>query len=500
MRGNTRYGKVFWGTIAVISFFFIFFAIAVSTSDESLLFGKPMNYYTVNFLSVGILCLVICLFVIILSTRINRLNEKDLTAAVWEQYLANSVHSGFVNFVLNAGCRIAFASNGFYDIIGYGKEEVSQKFNNCIVPLIFPEDYEGLKGMYGNLKDGDSIQREVRMTARNGKTVWVLLNGNFMIGKNGDRLVSLLLIDITESKRIHEKLLLEEERYRVAAEISNDILFEYDIKEDVMKFADKFKDLYGRNPFIPEFTERDFTKECAVHPEDMGIFSEYCCALKSGREMIEAEFRICDCRNEYIWCQTRGKTVYDDNRVPLKVIGKLANINLHKKELERLEYKAKRDPLTGVYNKTVMKELVDAFIQKHRDGEHVFMIIDIDDFKKINDRYGHLQGDRILSHVIGQVKMIFTSGEIIGRIGGDEFAIFAGDVGNMDTVILKARLLQRALSTEYEEGDCTVAVSGSIGVSAYPKDGKSYNQLLNSADKALYEVKENGKNGYKILT
>jgi diguanylate cyclase (GGDEF)-like protein len=96
--------------------------------------------------------------------------------------------------------------------------------------------------------------------------------------------------------------------------------------------------------------------------------------------------------------------------------------------------------------------------------------------------------------------MIFTGGEIIGRIGGDEFAVFVGDIGNIDTILMKAKLLQRAIRTVYCEEEHEICVSGSIGISLYPKDGQDYNQLMNSADKALYDVKEQGKNGYKLFT
>jgi diguanylate cyclase (GGDEF)-like protein len=128
------------------------------------------------------------------------------------------------------------------------------------------------------------------------------------------------------------------------------------------------------------------------------------------------------------------------------------------------------------------------------------MIVDIDDFKSINDRYGHLQGDKILSFVINQVKMIFTGGEIIGRIGGDEFAVFIGDIANKEAVFNKADLLAQALRSVYREEEYEISVSGSIGVSLYPRDGKNYNQLLNCADKALYDVKDRGKDGFKLFT
>ncbi len=500
MKNNSLYRKMFFAVLSVILLAFFFSAISGMDTEAVLWEGVTGNPGATFIAGLIILVTLLCILAMGVILHRKQIYEKKQGASAFELYFTNSIHSGFVNFILNSKCEIIYASNGFYDIIGYNKEEVKEEFENSVISFVLPEDYSKFIILRAGLENGDYIQREVRMLTKEGRTVWVLLNGNFIIDRNGDDTISAVFVDITESKKMHERLLLEEERYRVAAEISNDILFEYEINEDVMEYVDKYRDLYGREPIISNFTKNIRQSEEMVHPEDIGIFTEYCQALKSGREMMESEFRICDARNKYIWCHIRGKTIYDDNRNPVRVIGKLVNIDLHKKELENLENKAKKDPLTGVYNKVTTKDMIDHFIQKHHDRKHIFMIVDIDDFKQINDRYGHLQGDRILSFVISQVKMIFTGGEIIGRIGGDEFAVFVGDINNIETVIMKAKLLQRALRTVYREEEFEISVSGSIGISMYPKDGKSYNQLLNCADKALYDVKGHGKDGYKLFT
>jgi len=488
-------------SIGLMNFFFYPKLEVKAITEEAILYDTSRYSLFIYILGFGIALAIVCLVAMFIILRIKTKSEKRVAEAALElKHITNSIHAGFVNFILENNYEIIYASKGYYDIIGYSKEEVQQEFENSVISFVFHEDYDKFKILKNVLINGDYIQKEVRMVTKEGKKIWILINGNYIEDKDGNHTISAVLVDITETKLMHERLLLEEERYRVAAEISNDILFEYDINEDLMKFVDKYRDLYGRNPIIPNFSNHYLQINEMIHPEDIGIFAEYSRALSSGKEMIESEFRICDVKNEYVWCHTRGKTIYDDNKQPTRVIGKIVNIDLHKKELQKLEYKAKRDPLTGVYNKSATKDLIDHYILKNCDAKHIFMIIDIDDFKKINDKYGHLQGDKVLSFVISQVRMIFTAGEIIGRIGGDEFAVFMGDIGNKDAIILKADLLRRALRTVYREEEYEIAVSGSIGISMYPQDGKTYNQLLNCADKALYEVKEHGKDGYKLFT
>lgn len=495
-----RYGLIL-SIFIINTLLILFYPIKIVLAEEKLPGGTFLYsqavYLAVFFIALTVLCIIVTVF--ILRLKVNS-DKKVREASLELKHITNSIHAGFVNFDLAHNYEIIYASNGYYDIIGYSKEEIQRELENSVITLVHEDDADKFKALSDGFNNGEYIQKEVRMITKDGSVMWILINGNYIEDKDGNHTLSAVLIDITESKQMQERLLLEEERYRVAAEISNDILFEYEISNDLMTFADKYKELYGRSPVIPHFSEPGIHAENMIHAEDIGVFSEYCRALRSGKEMIESEFRIRDINNDYVWCHTRGKTIYDDNKHATRVIGKIVNIDLHKKELQTLEYKAKRDPLTGVYNKSTTKDLIDHYIQKHSDTRHIFMIVDIDDFKSINDRYGHLRGDKILSFVINQVKMIFTAGEIIGRIGGDEFAIFIGDIANKETAFIKADLLQRALRSVYREEEYEISVSGSIGVSIYPRDGKNYNQLLNCADKALYDVKDRGKDGFKLFT
>lgn len=451
----------------------------------------------------AIICTVLFILLIImimLNFRIRIISDKKATDTERElKHITNSVHVGFVNFDVSNNYFIQYASKGFYDMMGYSKEEVAH-YENSLLAFIHPFDIAELGVIQnGNFED-NSIQKELRLITKDGTVLWVLMNGNYICNREDCQLISAVFVDITESRKMRERIQLEEERYRVAAEISNDILFEYNIEDDIMIYASKFEELYGREPIINDFSNMDLKNTDFIYHEDRGVFSEYSRALRSGKGMVESEFRIINANSVYVWCHTRGKTLFDEKKNPIRVIGKIVNIDLHKKELQTLEYKAKRDPLTSVYNKSITKELIDSFTESYPNGTHVFMIIDIDDFKGINDRYGHLQGDKILTFVINEIKKIFNSGEILGRIGGDEFVVFIGNISDKSIIMQKAALLQEVLRTVYHDDFCDISVSGSIGVSVYPRDGKNYNELLMCADKALYQVKEDGKDGYKLFT
>jgi len=450
---------------------------------------------------VGVISIVIILIsVMIYILYLKFESEKSVSRAALEiKRITNSMRAGLVNFSLEDDCRILYASKGFYSMLGYTKEEAKAQAKTKILDFVLPKDlllFESYKNMWVD----ESIKFDVKMLNQNGDTLSVLVNGNNVLEKDGRHTISAVFVDISEQKLLQETILLEGERYRIAAELSNDVLFEYDIKMDEMRFTDKYRDLFGRNPISTQYLYTIKLRKDMIHPNDWGIYVEFNRTLTEGKDLIEAEFRIKDRMGEFVWCQIKGKTIFDDNKMPLRVVGKLVNVDLHKKEIETLEYKATRDPLTGVYNKMVTIKKIDKFISGNGNSKHVLLIVDIDDFKKINDTFGHLQGDKVLIHVIEGIKEVFSAGEIIGRIGGDEFIVFAGNVSDTNDILAKAGLLNSILDTTYACSPHKIPMSISIGIAICPENGMHYEQLLECADKALYIVKEHGKSNYMLYS
>lgn len=441
--------------------------------------------------------LILLIVTAVIMILIHRLQiEKKITRAALElNSITNSIRAGLVHFVFEDRCRIIYASKGFYEMLGYDKREASLLNKNTLSDFM-GADYPAFMEDVGKRLNDEAINLEVKLITKSGDRLHILMNGNSTVAKDGKHKLSVVFIDITEQKRMQEIILLEAERYRIATEISNDVLFEYHIISDEMIYTEKFRELFGRNPHINGFINNIMDQKENIHPDDWGIFLKYTQELAEGRSIIEAQLRIKNKMGDYIWCQIKGKTIYDDSKAPIRVIGKIVNIDAQKQELESLEYKATRDPLTGVYNKEVIIKKIDKYIQGNSKGTHLFMFIDFDNYKNINDRYGHLRGDKVLVFMINRIKEVFTEGEIIGRIGGDEFVVFAGNISGFEEAVTKANALKDALDTTYSNGCYSIPISGSIGISIYPRDGLNYEQLMERADVAMYKVKRQGKNNY----
>ena len=134
------------------------------------------------------------------------------------------------------------------------------------------------------------------------------------------------------------------------------------------------------------------------------------------------------------------------------------------------------------------------FIKGNKSEKHALLFIDFDNFKNVNDNFGHIQGDKILVKLADKIKKVFNDGEFVSRVGGDEFVVFIGSYDSFSEVRRKTRLLLEAMDTNYKKDGKTIELSGSIGVSIYPENGNSYSQLVECADQACYKVKANGKN------
>lgn len=171
------------------------------------------------------------------------------------------------------------------------------------------------------------------------------------------------------------------------------------------------------------------------------------------------------------------------------------NTNRSKEKGRKLEDKADMDLLTELTNKTATERMIAEYIDEHPNGHGVLFILDIDNFKKVNDTMGHAFGDTLLKTLGKEIRTEFRVTDIVGRTGGDEFMIFLKDVGDDLIVEREANRITRFFHDFKAGGDYVkYSATASIGVAIYPYDGSSFKDLYVSADQALYRAKKRGKN------
>lgn len=250
--------------------------------------------------------------------------------------------------------------------------------------------------------------------------------------------------------------------------------------EEMCRFA--VESIVDKNSKAAEFY-RNFTAE-ALHE----IYS-------SGRRTLNFKYerRISD--NSTRWVRNELNFLTDIDSGHLCVMLSAKDINEIKLEQQKLAEAAKLDSMTMLLNHEASMECIKCILQNESDRQHALFMLDIDNFKALNDTLGHQAGDEFLIELSKELKSHFRESDVVGRIGGDEFFMLMRNVTEREQIERKAKdilVIVQNVAKNYLQ----VELSGSVGASIYPNDGQSLDELYAKSDAALYEAKRNGKNKY----
>ncbi|WP_457560600.1 putative bifunctional diguanylate cyclase/phosphodiesterase [Caminibacter sp.] len=183
------------------------------------------------------------------------------------------------------------------------------------------------------------------------------------------------------------------------------------------------------------------------------------------------------------------------------VIGVLMDVSNEIKKQERIHYLAYHDTLTGIANRTFLKEELKClvnFSNRHK-SKFAILYLDLDNFKMINDTFGHEIGDKVLIEITNRLKNILRGSDIFARIGGDEFVIVANEIKNNNDVRIISEKILKCLKEPLKINNKKFNVSFSIGISIYPDDSRNIETLFKYADIAMYKAKKEGKNRFEFI-
>jgi diguanylate cyclase (GGDEF)-like protein len=166
---------------------------------------------------------------------------------------------------------------------------------------------------------------------------------------------------------------------------------------------------------------------------------------------------------------------------------------IYRRTNKKLQKQANMDLLTGLYNKISTESRIKQYIDDHLDSGAILYILDVDDFKTINDTWGHAEGDAVLIRLGSFLKEAFGGNYVVGRIGGDEFIIFVKNIVTEQEVEEQLQQMRKSIMELSRYVGKTHPCTFSLGASFYPKDAQDFESLYKAADKALYEAKKNGK-------
>jgi len=236
-----------------------------------------------------------------------------------------------------------------------------------------------------------------------------------------------------------------------------------------------------------------------LHPEDKDAAINSLNNHLSGKaSLYEATYRMVHKDGSQRWVSDRGRIIeLDEQQKPIRMMGTHSDITAEKQyELSLTKY-ANLDPLTNLLNRKALKQAFDNLIASIHYQGGAFLFIDLDDFKKINDSFGHKVGDKVLLNVAQKLKMYSPRTTSISRFGGDEFVMLCDSSGK-DFLTQLAQTLINAFSKPITLDSESFNIGLSIGICSFNDRESIFDEIFDHADKAMYKVKMSGKNNFKF--
>lgn len=293
-----------------------------------------------------------------------------------------------------------------------------------------------------------------------------------------------------------------EQRYHGLVQGVNAIVWEMDSVSRRFTYVNQRAETILGYPVTDWLTTQNFLGKI-IHPEDQDTALRYCCQ-KAGCDKYldgQAEFRVRAKDGREIWLQVKAEAVPATDEQPSLVRGLMLDISEHKRA-EELRYLATHDVLTGLPNRRLFHDrLSQALAHARREGNlAAVLFMDLDRFKQINDNLGHGAGDAVLNEVATRLTRSLRDSDTVARLGGDEFAMVVRPlVVPEDAAMLAQKVLASLIQTTVIDGH-EVSLSGSIGISLYPRDGMDDETLIKHADAAMYHAKQGGRSAFRFYS
>ena len=407
----------------------------------------------------------------------------------------NRLAGGVVKCRNDKWYTLADNGKGLCDLICCTEQDLSEKYHNRYLEIIFPADRDRVsQEMVSQLEEGRITELEYRLVTEEGKLIWVMDRSILVTEEDGLEYIYTLLVDVTQSHKAMEELQMSVERYKIILDQTKDVIFEWEIATDEISYSSNWEHKYGYQPILDGISRRlPFASH--INPDDIPDVLKFTNDMMTGRPFGEVEFRLANSEGRYCWCRVRATTQFDTAGKPRAVVGIITDIDGEKRATEKLIDRAERDVLTKLYNKRAARHKINRFLELSQGREcSAMLMIDVDNFKLVNDRYGHMFGDAVLTEMASRISSHFRDCDIVSRIGGDEFMVFMPGIGKHEIAMERAERLMASFQTMFKSNLKDVPFSCSIGIAYSPEDGSDFQSLFQNSDAALYQAKLEGKN------
>ena len=445
---------------------------------------KPINFN-------GEVAGLIGIFCDITKEKQEEIKYKKLNSGLLQAQSLASIGHWELDLIKNS----LYWSDEVYKIFGLEPQSIKVSYETFL-SYVHPDDIELVNSSYTNsIKEKKGYQVEHRIIRKNGDIGFVKERCEHEFDSDGNLIRSIGTVhDITEQKHTQNKLILSSAIF----EKMNDGVLITDANQKIIKINKAFSnisgytlsEIKGKTPkiFSSGWHDKDFYKALWNDINKNGQWKGEMHDRKKNGESYIAEINII--------------SLYDNDGCLTNYISIVNDITEKKQKDDIIHNLAYYDPLTELPNKILFNERVNNRIPalKRSGKKMVFLFIDMDNFKNINDTLGHFIGDKFLIKVAKLIKSLIREQDTFARLGGDEFVILLEDIDSIIDIVHIADKIIKKFNTPIYVEDKKLYSGVSMGISIFPDDGVTYEELIKAADTAMYQVKESGKHNYKFYT
>lgn len=386
-------------------------------------------------------------------------------------------------------------------MLGFAEDEIRNEFSEW-KRLIHPLDVERAESAVNDFISGKTtnFSLEHRLQTRAGQWRWILGRGAIISRTEDGRPARTIgtHTDIDRQKTLELALGESDQRFRGAFETAAIGMALMGLNGQFFEVNQALLDMVG-------YTEKELmalTFQQLTHPDDLALDLEHLNALSAGKvKSYQMEKRYFCKDGTIVWALLSVSAVRHKDGSLLHFVSQIENITDRKMLQRQVLHQLNHDELTGLPNRRLLQDRLGRTLAASRRHQRQFalMFIDIDYFKKVNDGYGHDIGDELLKWVAGRLLSCIRTSDTLARQGGDEFVALLAEINAPEDVTLVARKMLGSISEGLDIGDACILVSLSIGVAIFEPGSKdSTGDLLKKADIALYQVKQSGRNDFRV--
>ncbi|MBW8365589.1 MAG: EAL domain-containing protein [Rhizobium sp.] len=315
-------------------------------------------------------------------------------------------------------------------------------------------------------------------------------------------LVRKLVLSRRETAEINARLRDVEERWRFALDSTGAGVWDLDIPANRILLSSRSKAMLGFaddeiGPRMDDWLQR-------VHPDDLpSLMTARQPLLDGSRDTFAHEHRKRCKDGSWKWVQTHGMVVTRDSaRVPTRLIGTYLDVSERRQAEETIQRQANFDPLTQLPNRRLFLDRLGQEIIKSQRADFflALLLVDLDEFKEVNDTLGHDVGDILLQEAARRIRSCIRDTDTVARLGGDEFTVILADLSDRTHIEDIAQKIIGRMAEPFRLGDEVAYVTASIGITVYPGDADDIDTLLKHADQAMYAAKKHGRNRFFYFT